>query len=234
MTIPACTTPPINWIRCRDVRFSHLLLRKTKDRWGAVDTSGSGRSINWSQQKRRIHFLAALGATTCVLRKTSGSRMQIPTRPVGAYEYSVRNYASGSLYAQYQGSQCASSTKPPTGKSFTIDALLAKPEDAASDRSSPAHCGVKYHPAATAVPLTGHVGLPIAPAPYVYSPNMMHSAVHAQPGHSVYCCPPFTYQSSCRGAFYAQGKQSYCCTLPEVSARVTSVKSQTTPTRKSD
>lgn len=135
--------------------------------------------------------------------------MQVPIRPMGGYEYSVRNYASGSLYPQYQGSQCASLTKPPSGKSFTIDALLAKPEDTTGERTSHAQCGVKYQPGATVLPLTGHVGLPIAPAPYVYSPNMLHSAVHTQPGYSVYCCPPFTYQSSCRGAFYAQGKISY-------------------------
>lgn len=136
--------------------------------------------------------------------------MQVPTRPMGAYEYSVRNYAPASLYPQYQGSQCASPVKPPSGKSFTIDALLAKPEDTTSNRTSSTQSGVKYQPATTVVPLTGHVGLPIAPAPYVYSPNMLHSAVHTQPGYSVYCCPPFTYQSSCRGAFYTQGKLSFC------------------------
>lgn len=132
--------------------------------------------------------------------------MQVPNRPVGAYGYSVRNYAPASLYPQYQGSQCTSSTKPPSGKSFTIDALLAKPEDTSSCRTSPAQCGDKYQLAAPLLPLTGHAGLPMAAAPYVYSPNMLHSAVHTQPGYSVYCCPPFTYQSPCRGAFYAQGK----------------------------
>lgn len=65
MTIPACTTPPINWVRCRDVRFSHLLLRKTKERWGAVDTSASGSSINEETPLRSgILPPAALGATT--------------------------------------------------------------------------------------------------------------------------------------------------------------------------
>lgn len=134
--------------------------------------------------------------------------MQVPNRPIGTYGYSVRNYAPASVYPHYQGSQCAaSSTKPPSGKSFTIEALLAKPEDTASDRTSPPHCGVKYQLSAPVLPLTGHAGLPMAPAPYVYSPNMMHSAIHhTQPGYSVYCCPPFTYQASCRGAFYAQGK----------------------------
>ncbi|TKS87234.1 Homeobox protein not2 [Collichthys lucidus] len=58
--------------------------------------------------------------------------MQVPNRPVGAYGYSVRNYAPAPLYQQYQGSPCAPSTKPPSGKSFTIDALLAKPDDTAA------------------------------------------------------------------------------------------------------
>ncbi|KAM9341354.1 homeobox protein notochord [Symphorus nematophorus] len=125
--------------------------------------------------------------------------MQVPNRPVGAYGYSMRNYAPASLYPQYPGSQCASSTKAPSGKSFTIDALLAKPEDTSSCRASPPQ------PAAPVLPLSG---LPIAAAPYVYSPNMLHSAVHTQAGYSVYCCPPFSYQSSCRGAFYAQASMS--------------------------
>ncbi|KAM3838516.1 homeobox protein notochord, partial [Diretmus argenteus] len=132
--------------------------------------------------------------------------MQVPNRPTGAYGYPVRNYAPVSLYPQYPGSQCASSPKPTGGKSFTIDALLAKPEDA--DRTSPTRCGVKYQPAAQLLPLTGQMSLPIPPAPFIYSPNMLHSAVHTQPGYSVYCCPPFTFQSSCRAAFYAHESMS--------------------------
>lgn len=136
--------------------------------------------------------------------------MQVPNRPAGAYGYSVRNYAPSSLYQQHQGSQCASSTKSLSGKSFTIDALLAKPEDTSSGRTSPAQSGVKYQSAAQILPLSGHMSLPMAPAPapYLYPANMVHPAVHTQPGYSVYCCPPFTFQSSCRGGFYAQGKQS--------------------------
>lgn len=122
--------------------------------------------------------------------------MQVPNRPVGVYGYTVRNYAPAALYPQYQGSQCASSTKRPSGKSFTIDALLAKPEDTSGCRTS-------HRAAAPLLPLAGHAGLPIAAAPYVYSPNM----VHTQPGY--YCCPPFPYQSSCRGAFYAQGNDVF-------------------------
>ncbi|XP_060938068.1 homeobox protein notochord [Limanda limanda] len=137
--------------------------------------------------------------------------MQVPNRPVGLYGFPLRNYAPASLYPQYQESQ-RYPTKPPSGKSFTIDALLAKPEDKTSDRASPAPCGVKYQPGTPVLPLpghTGHAGLPMAPRPYVYSPtNMMHSAAHTQPGYSIYCCPPFTYQATCRGAFYAQASMS--------------------------
>ncbi|XP_022072357.2 homeobox protein notochord [Acanthochromis polyacanthus] len=118
------------------------------------------------------------------------------------YGYSVRNYALAAPL-QFQGGQCASTTKPPSGKSFTIEALLAKPEDTSCDRTSG---GVKYQMAAPVLPLTGHAGLPLAP--YVYSPNMLHSGIHTQPGYSVYCCPPFSYQASCRGAFYAQASVS--------------------------
>ncbi|XP_037343294.2 homeobox protein notochord [Pungitius pungitius] len=129
--------------------------------------------------------------------------MQVPNRPVGAYGYSVRNYAPASLYPQYQGA-----TKPASGKSFTIDALLAKPENAPSCRASPPPCGEKYHPGYPVLPLPGHAGLPMGASPYAYSPNMLHSVLHAQPGYSVYCCPPFSYTSSCRGAFYTQASMS--------------------------
>ncbi|XP_069567842.1 homeobox protein notochord [Brachyistius frenatus] len=134
--------------------------------------------------------------------------MQVPNKPTGAYGYSMRNYAPASLYPHYQGGQCASTTKVPSGKSFTIEALLAKPEETTRDHRSPSQCRVKYQPAAPVLPFTGHAGLPMAPAPYFYSPNVLHSAIHTQPGYSVYCCPPFTYQSSCRVGFYAQAPMS--------------------------
>ncbi|XP_068195473.1 homeobox protein notochord [Antennarius striatus] len=132
--------------------------------------------------------------------------MQVPQRPV--YGYAVRNYAAAALHQPHQGGQCAPSTKSSNGKSFTIDALLAKPEEASSCRTSPAPCEDRYHPAAPLLPLTGHGGLPMATTPYFYSTNMLHSALHTQPGYSLYCCPPFTYQSPCRGAFYAQASIS--------------------------
>eukprot|EP00066_Takifugu_rubripes_P001610 XP_003962922.1 PREDICTED: homeobox protein not2-like [Takifugu rubripes] len=116
------------------------------------------------------------------------------------------------MYTPYSASRCASSTKAPPGKSFTIDALLAKTEDP-SCRSAPARCADKYYPAAPFVPLAGHTGLAVtaaaaAAAPYVYSPTVLHSATHMQSGYSLYCCPPFSYQPSCRGAFYAQASMS--------------------------
>lgn len=141
----------------------------------------------------------------------SWDRMQAPNRPVGVYGYSVRNYAPATMYTQYSASQCASSTKTAPGKSFTIDALLAKTEDTSTCRTSPSQCADKYYQGAPFVPLAGHTGLTIptaaaTAAPYVYSPAMLHSASHMQSGYSLYCCPPFSYQPSCRGAFYAQGK----------------------------
>ncbi|KAM4723368.1 homeobox protein notochord [Anableps anableps] len=132
--------------------------------------------------------------------------MQVPNRPMESCGYSVRNYAAASLCAQSNGSRCAPAAKAPSGKSFTIEALLAKPEEATSkDWSSPAQCGMKYQPVAPPLYLAG---LPLPPAPYLYSPNALHPSIHAQPGYSVYCYPPFTHTPSCRGALYAQATVS--------------------------
>ncbi|KAM9708047.1 homeobox protein notochord [Menidia menidia] len=120
--------------------------------------------------------------------------MQVPNRAMGTYGYSVRNYAPA----------CAS-PKPPSGKSFTIEALLAKPEETSPTQHQPS---------------TPFLPLPVAPAPYLYSPNVLHPTVHSQPGYSLYCCPPFTYQTSCRGAFYAQA------TMSKVSAGLHSFKTK--------
>ncbi|XP_053701732.1 homeobox protein notochord [Synchiropus splendidus] len=128
--------------------------------------------------------------------------MQAANRALGSYGYSVRSYAPASLHQPLPGNQCTG--KPVSGKSFTIDALLAK-EDTSADRASPTEVKYHHHPAAQMLPLSGHMGVPISPSSYVYSP--LHSAVHAQPGYSVYCCPPYSYQTTCRG-FYAQAPMS--------------------------
>lgn len=117
----------------------------------------------------------------------------------------TNGYGYAPLY--YQSSRCSAPTKPPSGKSFTIEALLAKPDPhPSSDRTSPLSCGIKY-PAAPApvLPIAGQ----LPSASYVYSHNVLHPAVHTQPGYSVYCCPPFSYGTSCRNAFYAQGQSSF-------------------------
>lgn len=119
--------------------------------------------------------------------------MQTPSRDVGMYGYPVRNYAPASSRGP-----CV---KPPSnGKSFTIEALLAKPEEK-STTSPPTQSGVKA--AASALPLAA---LPVVPVACVCSPAVFHSSIHPQPGYSLYCCPPLTYHSSCRDAFYAQGR----------------------------
>lgn len=233
LTIPACTSAPINWIRCRDVRSSHLLLRKTKGRRGAVDTSVSGRDIKQdSPRSNSIHRPAAPGVETPQRAPTSTfstlifdttGRMQVPHRQIGSYGYSVHNYAPAPLFPVHQVSQCAPPYKPSSGKSFTIDALLAKPED-----TSPAQCGDKYHAAAPLLPLGGHAGLPLAAAaPCVCAPGVLPAALHTQPGYSVYCCPPFSYQQSCRAAFYAQGTAPVLPTLLNVRVASSSHVSET-------
>ncbi|XP_064817927.1 homeobox protein Hox-B1-like [Oncorhynchus masou masou] len=128
--------------------------------------------------------------------------MQVPNRPtrVDAYGYSaMRHYAS--LYAQPTGSRCAVATKPASGKSFTIDALLAKPVETHRDWTSP-----KYQTAPPLLPF--QTQMRSALSQYLYSPDMQHTAGHShtQPGYSVCCCLPFSYHASCRGAFGIQGK----------------------------
>ncbi|KAJ3613593.1 hypothetical protein NHX12_019839 [Muraenolepis orangiensis] len=123
-------------------------------------------------------------------------------RHTGLYHSELRHYAPAApLYAQYTGT----ASKPSgCGKSFTIDALLAKPEDQGRR-------GAKYPQTASVLPplLSGHPGLQMAPGAYLYSPpGMMHPAMHSPPGYSVYCCPPFSFPASCRGGFYAQDSPS--------------------------
>ncbi|XP_072314372.1 homeobox protein notochord [Eucyclogobius newberryi] len=112
----------------------------------------------------------------------------------------VNAYGYTPLYFQ---SSCSAPAKPPPGKSFTIDALLAKPDPLPStDRTSPVSCGVRYPAAPTPImPLAGAM----SGAPYVYPHNVLHPAVHTQSRYSLYCCPSCSYGTSCRNTFYAQG-----------------------------
>uniref|UniRef100_A0A673YI11 Notochord homeobox n=1 Tax=Salmo trutta TaxID=8032 RepID=A0A673YI11_SALTR len=126
--------------------------------------------------------------------------MQVPNRPtrVDAYGYSaMRHYAS--LYAQPSVSQCAVATKPTSVKSFTIDALLAKPMETHRDWTS-----LKYRSAPPLLPFQTQMSSALSQ--YLYAPNMQHTPVHShtQPGYSLYCCLPFSYHASCRGAFRIQ------------------------------
>lgn len=187
---------------------------------GLVDTSATGRPINEecprSSSSSSSHFPLQAPATTAS-RSTFQSRsrfqpqtdrMHAPHRPGGPSGYSVRNYAPATVFSHYSASQCASSTKPPPGKSFTIDALLARTEETSSSSRGrlPPPAADRYYPAAPLVPLGGRGGLAAAPAPYLCSPAALLPASHLQAGCSLYCCPPLSYQPTCRGAFYAQGK----------------------------
>ncbi|XP_030628899.1 homeobox protein notochord [Chanos chanos] len=123
--------------------------------------------------------------------------MQIPARALGTYGYSVRPHAT--LHQDYAGSVCSASLKPSVTKSFTIDALLAKPDHNGSNRTSPLRDGVNYTSMPTSVlPLTGQMCSPLPH--YLYGQSIMH----AQTGYPVYCCPPYAYPTQCRGTLYAQ------------------------------
>ncbi|XP_061552884.1 homeobox protein notochord [Phycodurus eques] len=94
--------------------------------------------------------------------------MQIPSSgPAAAFRSSPRTAAAP-----------APSRKPPAGKSFTIDALLAEPDDRRAAAAAAA---------AAALPSLGGGLTYYAPYPCGY-----------------FCCPPVAYRASCRGAFYAQ------------------------------
>ncbi|MBN3297169.1 NOT2 protein, partial [Amia calva] len=119
--------------------------------------------------------------------------MQIPTLPLGKYGYPMRPNAP--LYPDY-ANRNSSVSKPAIGKSFTIEALLSKPDHISpgSERASPPHCGGKYQP------ITSPLALQTPVAHHLYTPSMMHS----HPGYPLYFYPPFSYQTTCRGSFYSQ------------------------------
>lgn len=120
--------------------------------------------------------------------------MEISTSSFGSYGYSWRPY--GALYPDCPSRQCAAPIKPSSGKSFTIDAILGKPEQPANEQTNPLRSG--GHPsAASPLALPGQMCSPLAH--YVYTPHIVHS----QPGYPAYCSP-LQYQAF-RGGLYPQG-----------------------------
>lgn len=117
--------------------------------------------------------------------------MQVPIRPLGSYGYSMRNYAAAPLLP-------VPSSKPSGGrKSFTIDALLAEPEDSSPDRAEDHQ---RYPPLMLLPPPLR--GGSAALAPYVFQP----AALHGHAGYTSYCCwPPSCQPTTCRAAIYSQG-----------------------------
>ncbi|XP_066534331.1 homeobox protein notochord [Hoplias malabaricus] len=97
-------------------------------------------------------------------------------------------------YNAYAFADCTSTAaKPHAGRSFTIDALLARPDRPSTDALRGAQSGA-HSPSALLS------ACPPLPHHYMYS----HSVMHAQPGYPLYCCPTYSYHTSCRGALYAQ------------------------------
>lgn len=104
---------------------------------------------------------------------------------------------SARAHTLYGHADCTSTAaKPHVGKSFTIDALLARPEHVERSRTGPSFRGAlsNAHSQSGLMPVC-------PPLPhYMYSP----SYVHTQPGYPVYYCPPYGYHPSCRTAVYSQ------------------------------
>lgn len=124
--------------------------------------------------------------------------MQIPARPHGPYGFSVRPHLA--LHPDYD----SNAPKPSAGKSFTIDALLAKPDNTEISKTSLFQGSL--NPAPTPQGLFLHAGQMCPPLPhYLYSPAMMHT----QSSYPVYCCPPYGYQTTCPGTVYSQGKHGF-------------------------
>ncbi|XP_048827640.1 homeobox protein notochord [Brienomyrus brachyistius] len=119
--------------------------------------------------------------------------MEISASAFGNYGYSWRPY--GTIYPDCASRQCAAPTKPNNGKSFTIDAILGKPEQPANGQANPLRSG-GYPPVASPLAHQGQMCSPLAQ--YVYTPHIVHS----QPGYPAYCSP-FQYQAF-RGSLYAQ------------------------------
>ncbi|XP_026080742.1 homeobox protein notochord-like [Carassius auratus] len=115
--------------------------------------------------------------------------MQMPRRAYETYGQSVRPF-----HPDY-----ATSSKPSIGKSFTIEALLARPDHTERYRTSVSRNISNQAP----VPSSA---VPFATQVYSQMPHFAfnQSIMHAQTGYPVFCYPPYNYQTTCRGAMYAQ------------------------------
>ncbi|XP_076831250.1 homeobox protein notochord [Brachyhypopomus gauderio] len=124
--------------------------------------------------------------------------MKISPRAHGPYGYSRRPQAS--LHPDYVNNAClATVTKPNAGKSFTIDALLAKPDRMENAITSSFRIPVSHSSTTgSLLPLAGQVCSPVPQ--YLYNPGI----IHTQSSYPVYCCTPFDYQTTCRGSIYSQ------------------------------
>ncbi|KAK9964791.1 hypothetical protein ABG768_005934 [Culter alburnus] len=118
--------------------------------------------------------------------------MQMPGRAYENYGQSIRPHAA--FNPDY-----ATSSKPSAGKSFTIDALLARPDHTERDRTS------VYRNIANQAPVSSSA-VPLAAQMYSQIPHFAYnqSIMHTQTGYPVFCYPPYSYQTTCRGAMYSQ------------------------------
>ncbi|XP_055026939.1 homeobox protein notochord [Misgurnus anguillicaudatus] len=124
--------------------------------------------------------------------------MQMPGRTHETFGHSMRLHAA--FYPDYASNACLSnSSKPNTGKSFTIDALLARPDHTEKERTH-LYRNINSQPqvSTTAVPFAAHMYSQIPQ--FAYNQGIMHT----QTGYPVFCYPPYNYQTPCRGAMYAQ------------------------------
>ncbi|KAL1263212.1 hypothetical protein QQF64_005951 [Cirrhinus molitorella] len=115
--------------------------------------------------------------------------MQMPGRAYETYGQSVRPFLP----------DYATSSKPSTGKSFTIDALLARPDHMERERTS------AYRNVSNQAPVSSSA-LPFAAQVYSQMPHFAYnqSIMHTQTGYPFFCYQPYNYQTTCRGAMYAQ------------------------------
>ncbi|XP_051504467.1 homeobox protein Nkx-6.2-like [Myxocyprinus asiaticus] len=121
--------------------------------------------------------------------------MQMPGRAHETFGQSMRPHTA--FHPDYASNACLSTaSKLSTGKSFTIDALLARPGHLERDRTSLITNQLPV--SSTAVPFVAQLYLQIPH--FSYNQFIMHS----QTEYPVFCYPPYNYQTTCHGAVYAQ------------------------------